>query len=319
MGEFESNVWQKHKMVNFGGKMIKTKFLFAVSFVALLVVNNSYAASATDLVPVAQRVAVGTAENPNYLGGEMEIPQSLVEYMAEHPWDGYTTTGIAGVTYVNKAVGAAGNAAQWAENRAAAAADSAIVAQGAAENAAASANDANDAVATKFDNNFENISNAIVTVDAQGDVKPIEIAYNGSGAFVTDVTVEDNGAVTLTRGDVTMPTVDTALSSTSTNAVQNKVVTSALDGKVDKEFSNADVEGVLVIADDKMVTYSPIVEDLQQEFDYEFVTGLKVDGGVFYVTKRAVVQATASSPGVTKLGTIPSGANKAGTATIWVE
>lgn len=222
-------------MVNFGGKMIKTKFLFAVSFVALLVVNNSYAVDATDLVPDAQRVDVGTAEDPNYLGDEMEIPQSLVEYMASHPWDGYTTTGIAGVTYVNKAVGAAGNAAQWAENRAAAAADSAIVAQVAAEDAAASADDANKAVATKFDNTFKDISNAIVTTDEDGNVAPVAISDEGTGAFVTDVTVGDNGAVTLTRADVTMPT------------------------------------------------------------------------------------ATASVAGISMLGTIPSGADKAGTATIWVE
>lgn len=299
--------------------MIKTKFLFAVSFVALLVVNNSYAANATDLVPVGQRVAVGTAEAPNYLGDEMEIPQSLVEYMAEHPWDGYTTTGIAGVTYVNKAVGAAGNAAQWAENRAAAAADSAILAQVAAEDAAASADDANDAVAKKFDNT-STVKKAIVTTDKDGNVAPVVISDKGTGAFVSGVTVGDDGAVTLTRGDVTMPTVDTALSSNSTNAVQNKVVTSALDGKVDKITTDDAEKDTMLVMDEtgELLYVKPEVYSVNTAAT-AVVTDMEISGGSFQFTRQPFPTATASVAGISALGTIPSGADKAGTATIWVE
>ena len=65
-------------------------------------------------------------------------------------WEGYKTSGIASVTYVNRAVDAAGNAAQWAENHAALAADIATQAQNVASSAASVANSAqNTASAAK--------------------------------------------------------------------------------------------------------------------------------------------------------------------------
>lgn len=47
-----------------------------------------------------------------------------------------------------------------------------------------------------------------------------------------------NGTSLLGSGNIAFPTIDSTLSTTSTNAVQNKVITSALNGKVNPDLSN---------------------------------------------------------------------------------
>jgi len=57
----------------------------------------------------------------------------------------------------------------------------------------------------------ETKAKAIVTTDKDGKVAPIQIAEDGTaGAFITDVSVADSGAVTLSRGvdAVVVPTTE---------------------------------------------------------------------------------------------------------------
>ena len=263
--------------------MIKTHFVFAVSFVALLAVSSAWANAP------ATGESVGTAHKV---------------YETQLPTD---AKGIAGVSYVNKAVNVAGASAQAAEAHAAAAGASALSAADSAAAAAASAKSANEALVTK-----ENVSNKTSTIDEestatqyptaaavydfvdtvrkeisdgnatalagkQATLGTSNVTTDGEGNVVTAVTAA-NGKVTVTKGttlgslatkstvtssDITDKTIvnadisdsaaiaiskisglqaaldgkqatltiDSALSSTSTNPVQNKVVNTALSGK----------------------------------------------------------------------------------------
>ena len=111
--------------------MIKTKFVFAVSLVAMLAVSSAWAYDPADTSIATDTVAT-----------EHEVYENPLSENA---------TGIAGVSYVNKAVNVAGASAQAAEAHAAAAGASAISAAESAAEAAASAKTANDALATKAD------------------------------------------------------------------------------------------------------------------------------------------------------------------------
>ena len=105
--------------------MIKTKFVFAVSLVAMLAVSSAWAN------------APGTGES---VGTAHEVyGESLSE----------EATGIAGVSYVNRVVNKAGASAQAAEAHAAAAGQSALDAASSAAAAASSAQSANDALLNK--------------------------------------------------------------------------------------------------------------------------------------------------------------------------
>lgn len=105
--------------------MIKTKFVFAVSLVAMLAVSSAWAN------------APGDGES---VGDAHEVyGESLSE----------EATGIAGVSYVNRVVNKAGASAQAAEAHAAAAGQSALDAALSAAAAASSAQSANDALANK--------------------------------------------------------------------------------------------------------------------------------------------------------------------------
>lgn len=205
------------------------------------------------------------------------------------------------------------------------------------------------------------VTNGIVTADKDGEVKVVEISDSGTGKFITDVTVADNGTVTLTRGDATINNagsentpvftkdgmaqavtsiaesllpdatkankgavkVDDELSATSTNPVQNKVVNAALDNKQDK----IDVSGLNVGEEEYKWTFvtvddggNVVAGETKIEGTGEFVTGIAAqpDGGV-KISKGGVKDATATVKGIATLGTIPAGANKTGTATIWIE
>ena len=286
--------------------MIKTKFVFAVSLVAMLAVGSAWASVPGDGEKVDKVHDVYTDQSPT------------------------TGAGIAGVSYVNRAVNKAGASAQAAEDHAAAAGKSALDAADSAAAAASSAKSANGALLNKqpkstADYQMGNMSggwttmtatqkNALnsgvtsatkvthtantavgsatvpVYVDADGTVKQIT-SYDGNAASATKATQDGNGKViadtyatkaqfdslgntqsglvsdvnelktgkqdvltaganitiaedgTISAKDTvyTLPTasattlggvkVDTALSSTSTNPVQNKVINTALGTK----------------------------------------------------------------------------------------
>ncbi|MBR2011750.1 MAG: hypothetical protein IKA08_00570 [Alphaproteobacteria bacterium] len=101
------------------------------------------------------------------------------------------------------------------------------------------------------------------------------------------------------------PTIDDALSSTSTNAVQNKVVTAALNDKLGKNEKAASATTA-----DSATTATKATQD--------------ASGNVItttYATKGELPgAATASAAGIMKWGQIPSGSETATTsATIWVQ
>ena len=123
--------------------MIKTKFVFAVSLVAMLAVGSAWANA-----PV----------------GDEKVDKVHDVYTDQAPTTG---AGIAGVSYVNKAVNKAGASAEAAEAHAAAAGASALAAQKSADEAASSAKSANDTLAGKQDKlgfTPENVANKVTSV-----------------------------------------------------------------------------------------------------------------------------------------------------------
>ena len=127
--------------------MIKTKFVFAVSLVAMLAVGSAWAYDPADTSSTTDTVAT-----------------EHTVYTDQTPTTG---TGIAGVSYVNKAVNKAGASAQAAEGHAAAAGKSALAAADSAAQAATSAKKANDALAGKQDKlgfTPENVANKVTSV-----------------------------------------------------------------------------------------------------------------------------------------------------------
>ena len=111
--------------------MIKTKFVFVVSLVAMLAVGSAWA---------------------NTPGKDESVGAAHTVYTDQSPTsteDEGGTTAIAGVTYVNRAVNKAGAAATAAEQHAAAAGKSALAAADSATQAASSAKSANDTLLNK--------------------------------------------------------------------------------------------------------------------------------------------------------------------------
>ena len=172
--------------------MFNAKFVFTVSIVAMMAVGAVNAATVTTTATVGAGAISGTTGTAG-------------DVYDWSKWPGYKTEGIAGVTYVNKAVDAAGNAAQWAENHAAAAgtsaknaADSATSANTAAKNAADSAAAANESLKTavKVTTAGTAVGSATkpVYVDANGKVQPIT-SYSGNAASATKATQDGNGKV----------------------------------------------------------------------------------------------------------------------------
>ena len=110
--------------------MIKTKFVFAVSLVAMLAVGSAWASAPGKNESVDTAHTVYTDQSPT----STEVEGG---------------TAIAGVTYVNRAVNKAGAAATAAEAHAAAAGKSALAAAESATQAASSAKSANDTLLKK--------------------------------------------------------------------------------------------------------------------------------------------------------------------------
>ena len=115
--------------------MITKKYICAVSVIAMFAVSAAVASAPATGETVAKEHTVYTAaQNAGAANATVDA-----------------TSGIAGVTYVNRVVNRAGNAAQLAEKHAAAAGSAALSAQESADLAAESAQAANDALAGKLD------------------------------------------------------------------------------------------------------------------------------------------------------------------------
>ncbi|MBQ5699990.1 MAG: hypothetical protein IIV74_01695 [Alphaproteobacteria bacterium] len=138
-----------HKRTESGEKywwdvlMIKTKFVFAVSLVAILAVGSAWA---------------------NAPATEEDLGTVHTVYTDRTPTSG---AGIAGVSYVNNAVNNAGKSAQAAEAHAAAAGQHALDAATSAAEAKTSAQSANDALVNKADKSALDAYATVEYVNAQ--------------------------------------------------------------------------------------------------------------------------------------------------------
>ena len=196
--------------------MIKTKFVFAVSLVAMLAVSSAWAN------------APGDGES---VGDAHEVyGESLSE----------KATGIAGVSYVNRVVNKAGASAQAAEAHAAAAGQSALNAASSAAAAASSAKSANDALVNKqpkstADYQMGNASGSWTTMTTKqqdalnsgvtSKTKVTRPANTAVGSETLPVYVNSNGvatAITSYEGTAAKATADA-----SGNNIENTYATKA--------------------------------------------------------------------------------------------
>lgn len=155
------------------------------------------------------------------------------------------------------------------------------------ENSIANAN--SEIALAKFDNT-STVKKAIVTTDKNGKVAPVVISDSGTGTYITGVTVADTGAVTLTRGTPTAYSLPNATTTTKGGVIVGSNI-SVSSGKISVPTANGTSLGVVMQG-----------------------TNVSIASGAV-----SVADATATVKGVAMLGVIPAGADKSGTATIWVE
>ena len=154
------------------------KFMLTVSLCAMLAVNPVLADVPKEKESVGDSHTVYTQET----------------------FEGRMDSGIAGVTYVNKAMDAAGNAAQKAEGHAAAAGASALSAAESAGEAAKSAKAANDALSGKVDKKQgTGNKNKVMVTNSDGTVYP---GYVTPDNITTTFTDGSGHALTGLNGDV---------------------------------------------------------------------------------------------------------------------
>ena len=181
------------------------KFVITVSLCAMLAVNPVLAV--TDPVSAVAGAKSGTP-------GVVSTVYS--------DWAGRATSGIAGVSYVNSAVDAAGNAAQWAENHAAIAAQNAASAAKSASDAAGSAADAHDTLKKAVQRSSETAAVGSATlpvyVKADGTVETIT-SYQGKAttAGTADKAIADKNGAQIDTTYEKLSNKVTALSANSTD------------------------------------------------------------------------------------------------------
>lgn len=259
-----------------------TKLFLSVSVIAMFAVGSAWATTPAG----TENDTVGTLHNvytqPTNKG-------SGVNDLA---------SGIAGVTYVNRMVGVAGGAAQLAEDHAAAAGAYAIA-------AAASADDAKEALEGKVDiEQGEENKQKVMTTDVNGNVV--------AGAVGQSLTVSEDG--TLSAPTDTVPT------SGSNNLITSGAVKSAIDQKVN-DYHNGETNKFMITDNEGYVTTGSVGPGLQVANDEARVkigtaSALGFDGS----NALTVAEASATVTGVMKWGQIPSGSETSTTsATIWVE
>ncbi|MFQ6702652.1 MAG: hypothetical protein ACLRFO_00410 [Alphaproteobacteria bacterium] len=203
--------------------MIKTHFVFAVSFVAMFVVSSAFAA-AKAVTSTAPSNGAGEA-----ISGVVGTVGDVYDWSE---WSGYATEGIASVTYVNKAVDSAGNAAQWAESHAAAAGTAALSAAESATAAAGSAKEAADAVAA-LDSSKKAASGSVVTGLTITDGKVTGLDEMKLDTVINEANKDSTNAPT-TSAVYTAATNAVAALDSSKEAASGSVVTglTITDGKV---------------------------------------------------------------------------------------
>ena len=323
--------------------MIKTKFVFAVSLVAMLAVGSAWANTPGKDESVGVAHTVYTDQSPT----STEVEGG---------------TAIAGVTYVNRAVNKAGAAATAAEAHAAAAGKSALAAAESATQAASSAKSANDKLAGKQDKltttNIKGsgsvtvgISNGVITVSGTDN----NTTYSTGTATTSGLTKLYTSTGTKTDGTMTQAALKTALDgklSTSGTAAKatadasGNTITTTYEKLSNKYKTTTNIE----ITNDNKDTYYPsigtvqsMIDDTEQYVDDQIaaydqgigetldnLTNLKQDKNTAVTHAASTAAGTTSRPVyVTSVGvatavtgmSIPYGkeSNPTSWATIWVE
>ena len=300
--------------------MKNIKFVFAVSFCAMFVASAALATAPEGDTP---------GEYDDKYIEEISNPHDDVFEKLEPTAKDGAGAGIAGVTYVNRAVNSAGAAAIAAEAHAAAAgayavsakssADDAAEAAGEAKNAANEAKEALDGKADKSE-----IKNATLTIQRNG----IDVGtFTANAGENETVNIVDNDTIytlpTATADTLGGVMVDAALSSSSTNPVQNKVVKEALDGKADKTeiptvndatltiqrngtdvgtfTANASAAKTINIVDNDTI-YTLPTATADTLGGVKVGANLSIDGdGVLSATVPTLDSATTATPGIAKL------------------
>ena len=109
---------------------------------------------------------------------------------------------------------------------------------------------------------------------------------DGKGLSTNDYTNEDKTKLTGIETGATKTTVDSALSSTSANPIQNKVIATALDGKLDK--SGGTITGDLALNGNLNITSGNQVNgDLKFIGDVNLVSDLKLENGSWITFKNS--------------------------------
>ena len=236
--------------------MIKTKFVFAVSLVAMLAVGSAWANA-----PV----------------GNEKVDKVHDVYTDQAPTTG---AGIAGVSYVNKAVNKAGASAEAAEAHAAAAGASALAAQKSADEAASSAQSANDALAGKQDklttSNIKGsgsvtvgISNGVITVSGTDN----NTTYDTGTATTSGLTKLYKGTGTNTDGTMTQAALKTALDGKlSTSGTAAKATADASGNTITTTYEKLSNKYTttttgIEITNDNKDTYYPSIGKVQSMID----------------------------------------------------
>ncbi len=303
--------------------MIKTKFVFAVSLVAMLAVSSAWAN------------APGNGES---VGDAHEVyGESLSE----------EATGIAGVSYVNRVVNKAGASATAAEAHAAAAGASALAAAESAKKAAESADKANTALAGKQDKlgfTPEDVANRLTTIpaDSDGQAALTDAKYPSAKAVISYV---DDALGTMDAGFDTQ--LDAKLDIDQKAANANKAVITNESGKIttgeitsgmitDKTIVNADISDNAAISASKISGLATVATTGSYTSLSDKPTigtsSLTIKNGAtntniatFGANATAAVTATipaasATVAGLAKIGVIPSGSVESESyASIWVE
>ena len=236
--------------------MIKTKFVFAVSLVAMLAVGSAWANA-----PV----------------GDEKVDKVHDVYTDQAPTTG---AGIAGVSYVNKAVNKAGASAEAAEAHAAAAGASALAAQKSADDAAKSADNANNALAGKQDklttSNIKGsgsvtvgISNGVITVSGTDN----NTTYSTGTATTSGLTKLYTSTGTKTDGTMTQAALKTALDGKlSTSGTAAKATADASGNTITTTYEKLSNKYMttttgIEITNDNKDTYYPSIGKVQSMID----------------------------------------------------
>ena len=137
-------------------------------------------------------------------------------------------------------------------------------------------------------------------------IDALDATTNGDGDFVIGVAQTD-GKVTVTKGNIDysdlagIPTVDTAMSDSSENAVQNKVIKSYVDTEVGKKQDTLSTEQLAAvnsgITEGKVTTYDGYATGKQNTLSTEQLAA--VNSGITTDKVTAITQNTTDIAAIT--------------------